>query len=232
MYICVQVNTLLTTDFKDTQRIPDSQPLACNCLNETGPPTVRPHFTSSILSLAHTCIRGYTVELNSVLWAGLIPLQGDSAPLYPPTVPCPEVAPDSSPVSNSLSTFILEARGNTSDNLTSDPVDVVTYEGGVHPGGLRPILCFDGNNISQLVAYRADGEFSVEFCTRGYCQGDVLSSWFLSDEGYPCISDRKGLLCGECRSGYALTTYSTVRSTLCSPSPSVCDHVPSPSDLP
>lgn len=199
------------TDFKDTQRIPDNQPLACNCLNETGPQNIKPHFNSRALDLAHTCIRGYTVELNSILWAGLIPT-GDSAPLYPDTISCPEVSPDAQPISDSLTEFIMEARMNDSaDSLTSDPVDVVVYEGGVQPGGRAPIMCFPGNNISQLVSYQPDGEFAMEFCTRGYCRGDVLTSWFLSDVDYPCISDREGLLCGECRSGYALTTYSTVR---------------------
>ena len=199
------------TDFKETQRIPDNQPLACNCLNETGPHNIKPHFNIRALDLAHTCIRGYTVELNSILWAGLVPT-GDSAPLYPDTISCPAVSPDDQPISNSLTEFIMEARMNdSSDSLMSDPVDVVLYEGGVHPGGRAPIMCFPGNNISQLVNYQPDGDFAMEFCTRGYCRGDVLTSWFLSDVDYPCMSDREGLLCGECRSGYALTTYSTVR---------------------
>lgn len=187
-----------------------AQPLACNCLNETGPPSVRPALSGQALDLSHTCIRGYTVQLNSILWAGLIPLAA-SAPLLPATVPCPVLPSDSTPVMDRLTDFITEARTNTNNSLTFDPVDVVTYEQGVHPGGRGPIRCFPGNNISELVAYRADGEFSIEFCTRGYCRGNILSSWFLSDEDYPCISERKGVLCGQCRPGYALTTYSTVR---------------------
>lgn len=187
-----------------------NQPLACNCLNETGPPPVQPAINTQAQELSHTCIRGYTVQLNSILWAGLIP-QAASAPLFPATVPCPVLPSDGQPVFSRLTDFIMEARTNTNDSLTFGPVDVVTYEQGVHPGGLGPIRCFPGNNITELVDYRADGEFSIEFCTRGYCRGNVLSSWFLSDEDYPCIPERKGVLCGQCRQGYALTTYSTVR---------------------
>ena len=191
-------------EYSYTQRIPEDQPLACNCLNETGPISVTSHLNQQTLSLSHTCIQGYTIQLNSILWAGLIP-RGDSAPLLPPSVPCPEAPPNSQPITNDLTQFILEAR----ENVTFDPVDVVTYERGVHPGGLGPVLCFHAN-ITHLVTYEPDGEFSLEFCTRGYCRGNQLSSWFLSDQGYPCIPEREGVLCGQCRSGFAVTTYSTV----------------------
>jgi hypothetical protein len=199
-----QVNSLLTSVYADTQRIPEDQPLACNCLNETGPSDVQSYLNPHALSFSHNCIRGYTVELNGILWAGLIP-RGDSAPLYPPSVPCPVVPPDSEPITNALTQFILEARANT----TLDPVDVVTYEQGVHPGGGAPVRCFH-SNITELVTYSPDGELSLEFCTRGYCRGSLVSSWFVSDEDYPCISEREGVLCGQCHSGFAVTTYSTV----------------------
>lgn len=207
------MNDLLSTSFYETQRIPADQPLACNCLNETGAPDVTSHLNPQALAISHTCIRGYTVQLNSILWAGLLP-HHSSAPLHPPTVPCPEIPPDPMPVTSRLTTFILEARANQTDSLLFDPVDVVTYEQGVHPGGRGPIRCFQGN-ISELVVYKADGEFTVEFCTRGYCRGDLLSSWFTADEDYPCIAERRGVLCGQCRSGYALTTYSTVMTCGC-----------------
>ena len=208
----LQVNDLLTSSYKETQRIPVDQPLACNCLNETGPTDVKTHLNPQALAIAHNCIRGYTVQLNSILWAGLIPRgnHGNSAPLFPPMTPCPVIPSDAPPISNELTRFILEARANAADSLTFDPVDVVTYERGVHPGGDGPIRCFQGN-ISDLVAYKADGEFTVEFCTRGYCRGNLLLSWFLNEERYPCIPEREGVLCGQCKSGYALTTYSTVR---------------------
>ena len=199
-----QVNSLLTSVYADTQRIPEDQPLACNCLNENGPSDVQSYLNPHALSFPHTCIRGYTVELNGILWAGLIP-RGDSTPLYLPSVSCPAVPPDSEPITNALTRFILEARVNT----TLDPVDVVTYEQGVHPGGGAPVRCFH-SNITELVTYSPDGDFSLEFCTRGYCRGSLLSSWFVSDEDYPCISERGGVLCGQCRSGFAVTTYSTV----------------------
>ena len=197
-----QVNSLLVTEYSYTQRIPEDQPLACNCLNETG--NVTSYLNPQTSAISHTCIRGYTIELNSILWAGLVP-HHDSAPLLPPSVPCPEAPPNSQPVTNALTQFILEAR----KNVTFDPVDVVTYQQGVHPGGLSPVHCFH-SNISEIVAYKPDGDFSLEFCTRGYCRGNQLSSWFVSDEGYPCIPEREGVLCGQCRSGYAVTTYSTV----------------------
>ena len=205
MFSLSQVNSLLSSLYKETQRIPVDQPLACNCLNETGP--VTSDLNQLALAISHNCIRGYTVQLNSILWAGLIP-RGNSAPLFPPSVPCPSLSPDFVPVTNELTTFILENR------MTFDPVDVVTYERGVHPGGSGPIRCFHAN-VSELVSYKPDGEFTVEFCTRGYCRGDPRSSWFLSEEGYPCISEREGVLCGQCRSGFALTTYSTVSPLSC-----------------
>ena len=85
---------------------------------------------------------------------------------------------------------------------------------GVHPGGRTPITCYRGNDVSALVRYKPAGEFTTEFCTRGYCRGDIRNSWVLSDVDYPCIVTREGLLCGKCREGYALTSYYTVRRRL------------------
>lgn len=198
----LQVNDLMTSVYNYTQRIPVDQPLACNCLNETGPNNITSHLNQQALSLSHTCIRGYTIQLNSILWAGLIP-HGTSAPLFPSSVPCPIPPLNYEPITNELTTFIMETR------TTFDPVDVVTYERGVHPGGSGPIRCFH-DNVSELISYKPNGEFTLEFCTRGYCRGNQLSSWFLSEESYPCISEREGVLCGQCRDGYALTSYSTV----------------------
>ena len=88
-------------------------------------------------------------------------------------------------------------------------VDVVPFEG-VVPGGGAPVKCYQGYNVSQLVDYVPPGEFSVEFCTRGYCRGNPLTTWYLADVNYPCAENREGLLCGQCKPGYAVTFYSTV----------------------
>ena len=92
------------------------------------------------------------------------------------------------------------------------PVDVVAYPGGVIPGGGAAVTCFNTSNVSSLVEFDAtdDGEFAIEFCTRGYCRGGPEDSWFLVDSDYPCIEHRQGVLCGQCEPGYSITMTSTV----------------------
>lgn len=212
----LQVNELILTNFSMTQRIPSHQPLACHCFES---PNVSVDFNSRLLSFSHTCINGYTVELNSVLWAGLIPTGEKHRDVtnHPSRVDCPEIPEDAEPVEDSLTQWLMEARKDQSargqaTDLTFDPVDVVPYEGAITPGGGAPVKCFEGLNVSELIDYnaRVDSEFSIEFCTRGYCRGDVRSTWYLVDVDYPCSDHREGPLCGKCESGYAVTLYSTV----------------------
>ena len=89
---------------------------------------------------------------------------------------------------------------------------MVSYEGGIVPGRGAPVKCYQGSNVSELVDYIPPGKFSIKFCTRGYCRGNPLSSWNLADVDYPCRENREGPLCGQCKSGYAVTLYSTVSS--------------------
>ena len=44
---------------------------------------------------------------------------------------------------------------------------------------------YQDNNVSELVDYIPLGEFSIKFCTRGYCRRN-LSSWNLANVDYPC----------------------------------------------
>jgi len=75
-----------------------------------------------------------------------------------------------------------------------------------------PVKCYQGNNVSELVDYIPLEEFSIKFCTRGYCRGNPLSSWNLANVDYPCRENREGPLCGQCKLRYTVTLYSTVSS--------------------
>ena len=209
----VQVDALILTNFSTTQRIPTNQPLACHCFSSSEAPV---KFSKRVLSYAHQCVDGYTIELNSLLWAGLIPTSasGSNLSMYPPSVDCPPPS-NVTVMYGDFTTFIHQSRlraqqeqGNSS--VTFDPLDVVPYADGLSPGGGAPIVCFDETNISRLVNFKPEGEFSIEVCSRGYCRGDLRDSWFLANVDYPCVNNRQGPLCGQCKPGYAVTLYSTV----------------------
>ena len=207
----------MTTEFRTTQRIPINQPLACQCF-KNGNVSIR--FLSRVEEVPHRCIAGYTVSLNSILWAGRIPVLDSEPNTSPPTtIPCPVPPVNSTPIHNRLTEWVMRNREinamssqngtRTSSSINSNPVDVVPFEG-VVPGGGAPVKCYQGYNVSQLVDYVPPGEFSVEFCTRGYCRGNPLTTWYLADVNYPCAENREGPLCGQCKPGYAVTLYSTV----------------------
>ncbi len=210
------MNELLLTNFSVTQRIPSDQPLACQCftLNDV----VEQRYKSNFLDDT-TCIQGYTVELSSLYWAGYIPMATGPSPLL--IEPCPEPPIDPTPIDDSNYTiWVRESRRIDSSNGISagfDPVDVVPYQNGATPGGDAPVVCFNTRNASELVQYKPpNGEFTADICTRGYCRGDADSAWFLSDIDYPCIDNREGVLCGQCKPGFAVTIYTTVSQ--CTPS--------------
>ena len=217
LYYCLssQVNTLLNTTFLMTQRIPTDQPLACQCFSSSNLPS---KFSSDILNLPHRCIDGYTIQLNSILWAGQIQTKDSGSQLarYPSTVPCPDIPIDATPVDDDLSQYfqmLLEDEANTTRG-NFDPVDVVPYDGGVIPGGGAPVLCFN-YSIPDLIDFKPQGEFSIEYCTRGYCRGNSRSNWFVVDVDYPCVENRMGPVCGQCTPGHAVTMYSTVSNCVC-----------------
>lgn len=212
----LQVNQLIVTNFSVTQRIPTNQPLACHCFSSPYAPV---RFSSRVFSYSHQCIDGYTVELNSLLWAGLIPTatSGSNPSLYPPNaVACPRIPPNATAVESDFTSFVHESRqraeiaqGNSSGNF--DPVDVIPYVNGLNPGGGAPVYCFNSTNVSELVDFERQGEFSIEVCSRGYCRGDLRDSWFVANVEFPCVENRQGPLCGQCKPGFAVTLYSTVR---------------------
>lgn len=211
-----QVNQLILTNFSVTQRIPTNQPLACHCFSSPDAPV---KFSSRVLSYSHQCIDGYTIELNSLLWAGLIPTatSGSNPSLYPPNIiACPRIPPNATAVESDFTSFVHDSRqraeiaqGNSSGNF--DPVDVIPYANGLIPGGGAPVYCFNNTNISELVDFEQQGEFSIEVCSRGYCRGDLRDSWFVANVEFPCVENRQGPLCGQCKPGFAVTLYSTVR---------------------
>ena len=214
------MNQLIVSQFSSTQRIPVDQPLACQCFSSENA-TI--HFSSRVLELPHSCVAGYTVSLNSILWAGQVPVSDSESDATPPpaTIPCPVLSVNATPIQDSLTEWVMQNREanalysqtrNGTGTSFFNPVDVVPYEGGIMPGRGAPVKCYQGNNVSELVDYMPPGEFSIEFCTRGYCRGNPLSSWNLADVDYPCRENREGPLCGQCKPGYAVTLYSTVSS--------------------
>lgn len=185
------------------------QPLSCQCYTQSNIDYGEP-----VKFYKGLCISGYTVELNSALWAGLIPLNGTQIDELS-TVPC--YIPDNSStiLLDSFSAWIetarkkqLEALGISADP-DDNPVDVVPYNGKIIPGGGAPVKCYN-YSIQELVEFKPNGEFSVEFCLRDFCQGNSQSIWYLSDVNYPCVANRQGTLCGQCKHGYSQTLTSTV----------------------
>ena len=212
-----QVNSLLLTNYSITQRIPTSQPLACHCFSSSDAPV---KFSQRVHSYSHQCLRGYTVELNSLLWAGLIPTATSGASLsqYPPDIPCLQIPVNATAEISALTTYIHQSR-RSAERLQGnysifDPLDVIPYANGLMPGGGAPVYCFNETNVSRLVDFERQGEFSIEVCSRGYCRGDLRDSWFVANVDYPCVKNRRGPLCGQCKPGYAVTLYSTVSVVL------------------
>ena len=180
--------------------------------------------------VAHTCVAGHTIQLNSLLWAGYQATttqppssnsnNGDVEDSFQPNeIPCPEVPVNATPIEDDLSVFVSLSRQRTSaqgsiaaaSSINFSPVDVVPYEGGVTPGGGAPVVCYGNNSVTELVRYQTQGQFLIEFCTRGYCLGDSRSGWNVGDVGFPCVANRHGTLCGQCLPGFAVTLYTSVR---------------------
>ena len=204
-----QVNQLIAYNYSTTQRIPTSNPLACQCFIDS---SVK--FGLSVDYFTSDCIAGYTVNLNSLLWAGLIPVNS-SVLNEIPTTSCFTQPNASIILEDTFSAWIKEARERQLEILGSvdpdaSPVDVVLYNGELMPGGGAPVKCYSNYTISELVEYKVNGEFSVDSCTRGFCRGNAETSWYLSDIDYPCVENRQGTLCGQCKPGFSLTITNTV----------------------
>lgn len=200
--------------YATTQRIPVDQPLACQCYLNSDI-----EFGASANFYGGQCISGYTIELNSLLWAGIIPSKGDEITESLTTIDCYTSDSSNSLIYDQFSAWIEEARVNRSRRYGSNrdpdanPVDVVPYDGRIIPGGGAHVMCYN-YTVDKLTEYKASGEFSVDACTRGFCQGNSQDKWYASDVNYPCVENRQGPLCGECKEGLALTLTSTVSKSI------------------
>ena len=184
--------------FATTQRIPADNKLTCQCFTDKSE-----HIKPSVLQAPISCIQGYTVELSSALWAGLLPIGNSS--LRPTSVNCPVVPMSATPYVDSQTQLLMaQKKPNT------DPIDVVSYENSIIPGGGAPVTCFQGYTVEDIINYKPGGPFAVEYCFSSYCRGNSQSNWYLASVDGPCVGNREGPLCGSCKPGYALTLYSTV----------------------
>lgn len=218
------MNRLISTNFTTTQRIPLINPLACLCSVPPSDitdeiPDLIPAFSKRATSLPHSCLDGYTVRLNSLLWAGYIPTgeAHTSLDAHPLIIACPNVSipadASSTSVDDRLGDWIARER-LLRVTLDSSPVDVAPYTGNVIPGGGAPVRCFGTNDAASLVEFDVtdDAAFTIEFCTHGYCRGGLQDSWLIADVEYPCVEHREGVLCSQCEAGFSITMYSTVSS--------------------
>ena len=199
---------LINEEYQNIQRIPSSQPLSCQCYS--------PHsYGSAARFYQPSCINGYTVKLSSALWAGLIPT-GTSEIDKLPSVPC--LTPNSNDVliEDSLTSLINEARERQlltlggAEDPNANPVDVIPFMGVILAGGGAPVTCYSNYTVDELVAFRPNGVFSVDYCHLGFCRGNPQSNWYLSDINYPCLETREGVLCGQCKPGLSQTVTATV----------------------
>ena len=216
LFFCHQVDELIMNNYSSTQRIPLDQPLACQCYMDSNV-----HFGSIENKYRAQCVGGYTVNLNGILWAGLIPTQNSDRGLDElPTSPCLDPSSDSGIQSDPFTVLIKEARTKQLELLgaaqdpDANPIDVIPYQGVVLAGGGAPVKCYSNYTIAELVDFRVSGEFSIDLCTRGFCRGNTETDWYLGDVGYPCVENREGILCGQCKSGLSLTLTTTVSKQL------------------
>ena len=218
LFVCTQVQELIAGEYGTTQRIPTDpyQPLACHCFSRE---TARVRFSKRIESLNSECIDGYTVQLSSSLWAGLIPEDNreGGASQFPPSVPCPyNNGTMTEPIQDNLTDTVNQYRQLSNNSLVNfAPIDVVPYMGIVEPGGGAPVKCFQLNTSDVVTFEPTAAVFSIELCSQGYCRGDARSSWVVANESFPCAENRMGPLCGQCKPGYAVTLYSSVSLCHC-----------------
>ena len=213
LYFFSKVDDLILRNYSNSQRIPVHQPLACQCFIDSNV-----QFSKLVDKYDSYCIGGYTVNLNGILWAGLIPNTTELIDL--PTTSCFSSGINETSQSDSLSILIEDARAQqlrvlgASQDPDGNPIDVIPYQGVVTPGGGAHVKCFSNYTIDELINFEANGEFSVDLCTRGFCTGNSETSWYLSDVNYPCTENRQGVLCGQCKDGLSLTLTRTVSAVL------------------
>ena len=95
------------------------------------------------------------------------------------------------------------------------PVDVASYEGSIVPGGGAPVKCYSTANASQVIRYKNEQRQQTVIypCPAGYCKIDPSGVWTASNTNFPCVDKREGVLCGQCKEGFAVTPLSTVNDT-------------------
>ena len=101
-------------------------------------------------------------------------------------------------------------RSAASENVAANPIDVAPYLGLITPGGGADVICFTDINISDLIEFKDKGEFYYDLCVPGYCKADIGGEWIITDVSYPCDDNREGILCGQCKPGYAVRPQSSV----------------------
>jgi len=197
-----------------TQRIPHPQILACKCITD--------ELCHGKLDLDHgsniDCIQGYTVAFDGLYWAGIVPpVDNNHNTLASLSSPCDTVPSVTSYTNNSMEwaswTFIHvsnSTRRSASEAVAANPIDVAPYLGYITPGGGAEIMCFTGIEISSLIEFQEEGEFFYDLCVPGYCKADITESWIMTNVSYPCVDNREGILCGQCKPGYAVKPQSWV----------------------
>ena len=91
------------------------------------------------------------------------------------------------------------------------PVDVAPYEGHIVPGGGAQVNCFKTVNLSSIVNSQMNYQSVIYPCPAGYCQVNPTGIWIASDHNFPCVENRQGVLCGQCKEGFAVSPLTTVR---------------------
>ena len=202
---------MITDMYSETQRIPTDpyQPLACHCYSRPDSPV---KFNSLVETFPGNCIASYTIELRSILWAGFLPESDTENLLLSENCPYPNDASEGTPIKDPLTDLIAYYKSinlTNSSVLRFDPIDVVPYNGVIGPGGGAKVKCYR-NSTSEIIAFESRRVFSIEVCGQGFCKGNATSTWYVINESFPCMENRMGPLCGQCRPEYAQTLYSTV----------------------
>ena len=171
------------------------------------------------------CIRGYTIRFPGAYWAGIVPpVGGNHTTLTSMSSPC-NTTSSAKHFTNNMTEWVSWTQNHEhiynrtrkrfrtigSETIAANPIDVAPYVGKIIPGGGAEILCFNDIYISSLIEFPEKGEFFYDLCVPGYCKADITEDWIITDVNYPCDDNREGILCGQCKPGYAVKPQSWVR---------------------
>ena len=202
-------------DYSYTQRIPRPQLLSCDCIADGSCKDRLGHDAAEAVD----CILGYTIEFRGLYWAGIVPpVDNNRDTLASLSSPCTSMS-STMPYTNNVTewtswSFNHVSEGTTrsiaSEIVAANPIDVAPYLGTITPGGGADVICFSGINISYLIEFEEEGEFFYDYCVSGYCKADITEYWIMTDVDYPCDDNREGIMCGQCKPGYAVKPQSLV----------------------